>query len=262
MGNDHVDVTEAAVICGQVSEHTHRALAGLAESVTDFEGGFAVRTDSLPLVWTLNQVRIVGSATAAAVLVLADQFQADLGFRHVVVEGDLGATLVGPLGAEGWWSEREVVMAMARPVDRGIDTSGVVELSEPSMLALMRAWLLEEREGITEAGLDQVSEYNRLEGALFNETRLGVVEDDEPLAVTKLRSSDGIAWIEDVYTTPSARGRGLARALIAEAVTRAWRARPRFAFIVADDDDWPKNFYARAGFVPVSHNYTFHRNTG
>jgi GNAT superfamily N-acetyltransferase len=262
MSNDHGAVPESSFIRDQIHDLIRWTLTALAERATEFEHGFAVRTGSLPWVWTLNQVRITGSVSPDEVDALASQFQGDLPFRHVVVEGDLGAALVDPLGATGWWSEREVVMAMTRPVDREVDTSRVVELSETQMLALMRDWLREEREGITDDGLDQVGEYNRLEGKLFNETRLGVVEGGTPLAVTKLRARDGIAWVEDVYTAPTWRGQGIARALIAEAVERAWLTPPRFAYIIADDNDWPKDFYSRAGFEPVAYNYTFHRDHG
>jgi GNAT superfamily N-acetyltransferase len=260
MSNADGDAPGAKDISEQVRGLTRRTLTALAERVEVFEHGFAARTRSLPQVWTLNQVRIVGPSTAGEVVALADRFQDGLHFRHVVIEGERGATLVDELVAAGWQSEREVVMAMTRPVVRGIDTSQVVELSEAQMLALMREWLLEERDAMSTDALDQVTEYNRLEGALFDETRLGVVAAETPLAVTKLRSSDGIAWVEDVYTTSSARGQGLARALLAEAVGRAWDLRPGFVYIIADDNDWPKNFYGRAGFVPVGLTYTFHRD--
>jgi GNAT superfamily N-acetyltransferase len=256
---DDTDTTlDRDAVTRQVASLTRRSLAALAEHVTAFDGGFAVRTTALPLVWTLNQVRIAGPTTAGELAALADRFQEGLSFRHVVVEGEQGALLVAQLAAAGWWSEREVLMAMTGPVDRGIDTTSVVELSERQMMSLMRQWLLEERVETTDDGLDQVAEYSRREGALFDETRLGVVHEGTPVAITKLRASERIAWVEDVYTAPSARGRGLARALVAEAVTRAWKAQPAFAFIIADDQDWPKHFYARAGFVPMGCNYTFH----
>jgi len=250
---------DAPGLFDEIQRLTHQSLTHLAERTVGFEGGFALRTSSLPLVWTLNQVRLARATTAEEVAALADQHQDGLPFRHVVVEGEHGAPLVEPLTAAGFWSEREVVMAMTQPIDRAVDTSGVVELTESQMLQLMREWLLEERAEITDEGLEQVVEYSRREGALFAETRFGIIDGATPLAITKLRTSGRVAWLEDVYTTASARGRGFARALLAEAVTVAWVSSPSFAFIIADDDDWPKELYGRVGFAPVGFNRTFHR---
>jgi GNAT superfamily N-acetyltransferase len=248
-------------IRSEIEALTRWALSEMCDEVFKFERGVAVRTRDLPLVWTLNQVRIADDASADEVLELAERFQGDLPFRHVVVTGGHGAALAGQVDrlGEGWWAEREVLMAMTRQVDRHVDTGAVVELSELQMLALMREWLQEEHRRIGDDGLGQVSQYNRLEGALFNETCLGIVVDGAPASVAKVRFRDGISWVEDVYTTPSARGRGLAHAVVTEAVRRAWALGPRFTFIIADDEDWPKDFYARAGFAPLGCNHTFHR---
>jgi hypothetical protein len=34
---------------------------------------------------------------------------------------------------------------------------------------------------------------------------------------------------------------------------------PELLFIVADDNDWPKDLYARLGFEPVGRTRAFHR---
>jgi GNAT superfamily N-acetyltransferase len=87
------------------------------------------------------------------------------------------------------------------------------------MLVLMREWLIEERTGISEEALDQIDEYNRREGRLLGERRFGFVDEQgSPLAITKLRIDGPIAWVEDVDTTPEARGRRYARSLVTNAV--------------------------------------------
>jgi GNAT superfamily N-acetyltransferase len=50
-----------------------------------------------------------------------------------------------------------------------------------------------------------------------------------------------------VFTSPPARGRGLARRLVGAAV----RAMAGPAVIVADDEDSPKELYEKIGFVPA-----------
>ena len=134
-----------------------------------------------------------------------------------------------------------------------------VELTEDQMLALMEEWLLEEHVGVSEEGLAQVLEYNRREGRLWGERRLGVLgPDGTPLAATKLRVDGSFGWVEDVFTTPAARGRGYARALVTTAADAAVDAGCTLVAIVADDDDWPKQLYASIGFAPVGAARIFH----
>jgi GNAT superfamily N-acetyltransferase len=73
----------------------------------------------------------------------------------------------------------------------------------------------------------------------------------DPAAYCTLRISGTCGDIEDVYCTPSQRGRGLATALVSTAVARALQNGVDDLFIVADQDDWPKELYARLGFETV-----------
>jgi hypothetical protein len=46
-------------------------------------------------------------------------------------------------------------------------------------------------------------------------------------------------------------------------VTRAayigWKAGHELGFVVADDNDWPKQLYARVGFMPIGWTWAIHR---
>jgi ribosomal protein S18 acetylase RimI-like enzyme len=77
--------------------------------------------------------------------------------------------------------------------------------------------------------------------------------------MTKLRTEGNVAQIEDVYTVPEARGRGHARALVTHAVAVAKADAPELIFIMADDDDWPKELYARIGFERTGRLLQFHK---
>jgi ribosomal protein S18 acetylase RimI-like enzyme len=68
------------------------------------------------------------------------------------------------------------------------------------------------------------------------------------VAVTKLRTDPATSWIEDVYTAPEARRRGYARLLVTHASALGAAENPELTFIVADDNDWPKDLYRRIGF--------------
>jgi predicted GNAT family acetyltransferase len=191
-------------------------------------------------------------------LSIVDDVLSGLPYRHILIDHEPTADqLGGPLRDAGWTVECGVVMVIAQPPDREVDTSAITELTEDQMLVLMREWLIEERPGTSEEALDQLDEYNRREGRLLSERRFGFVDEQgSPLAITKLRIDGPIAWVEDVYTTPEARGRGYARALVTNAV--ALSAGSELTFIVADDSDWPKTLYQKIGFRPVGRFKTFH----
>jgi GNAT superfamily N-acetyltransferase len=214
------------------------------------------------LVWSLNQLRITEPTTFSAALALANEHLAGLPYRHILVEDESTATLLeGPFRAAGWTIDCEVLMALAEPRDRDVDTSSVVELDEEQMLALMRRWIAEDRLDVSAAGLDQIEEYNRREGRLWKEGRLGIVDsDNSPMAISKLRVHRATAWVEDVYTVPDARRRGHARALVSHATALATSAGCPLTFIIADDNHWPKDLYASVGFRPIGRTTTFHCN--
>jgi predicted GNAT family acetyltransferase len=69
--------------------------------------------------------------------------------------------------------------------------------------------------------------------------------------------NDASAWVEDVYTVPDARERGYARTLVTHATAIARSERKGLTFIIADDDDWPKNLYSRIGFERVGQMRVF-----
>lgn len=58
--------------------------------------------------------------------------------------------------------------------------------------------------------------------------------------------------VEDLYVRPSARGRGIATALLHHGIADCRRHGATAVAIVADADDTPKAAYARMGFEPVA----------
>ncbi len=142
-----------------------------------------------------------------------------------------------------------------------VETSAVTKLSEEQMLALMRRWTAEDHPDISGDGLDQLEEWNRREGRLWKEQRFGIVDKKgSPMAVTKLRSDGTTAWVEDVYTVPEARARGYARMLVTYTTALARAGDHDLTFIIADDDDWPKDLYMRIGFRAIGGTRTVHQD--
>lgn len=246
----------------EIRAHLRRTIARLA-AVAEVDVGWAARSQELPLVHTLNQVHVTSSAAAEEVASRAEAHQAGLPYRHLVVEDPSTASaLAGALG--GWRTGREVLMSLGthdtRPAARVADAVPIEELSEEESSALMARWVSEAGLASTPGIAAQLDTYQRCEGLLWHERRLGVRDaSGEPVALTKLRSDGaGTAWVEDVYTVPAARGLGYGRALVSAAVDRALATDHGLTFIVADDEDWPKDLYAAVGFRPVARTWTFH----
>lgn len=216
-------------------------------------------TPSLPACWTLNQVRATDPVTFDELVALAERHQAQLPYRHVVVEGDRAATALEPnFVSAGWELERDVLMVLDGPPAQWQPAAQVTEIGEEPMLALMRRWQSEQHPGLPADELDQLVEMAKREGVAMGEQRFGVLDIDAmAVAVTKLRSHRGTAQVEDVYTRPDHRRRGLARTLVTQAATLA-HASHDCTFIMADDDDWPKELYARIGFRPFERFSAFH----
>jgi ribosomal protein S18 acetylase RimI-like enzyme len=63
---------------------------------------------------------------------------------------------------------------------------------------------------------------------------------------------EGIGQVEDLFTHPDYRNRGIARALIHHCVRESRAAGAGPVVIVADPTDTPKHLYARMGFRPVA----------
>ena len=70
------------------------------------------------------------------------------------------------------------------------------------------------------------------------------------------------AQVENVNTLPEWRRRGFARAVVLDAVGSAREAGCELVFLLADRDDWPRDFYERLGFTIIAEQRSFVRVLG
>lgn len=235
----------------------------VAADVEEIPGGCVVRAPSLPEVWSLNQVRLFGPASAEDAVALCDQHLGGLTYHHVHVDHEPSAlAMAETLRASGWEVDVEINMELVREPDRPADTSRVIEAAEDEAQALMERWWREDETlHLTPQGMRELLDYNTQTWRARNARLFGIRLDDGALAAVTLLFSDGgeVAQVEDVYTIPEARGRGYARALVTHAAGLARSEGHQLTFIVADDNDWPKQLYAKVGFEPVGRSWLFHR---
>jgi ribosomal protein S18 acetylase RimI-like enzyme len=229
----------------------------LAEEIAPCRFGVAAFASSLPRVYWLNLVSVEPGirATAAELAAEADRVQEPAGLLHrkISVYDELGYEVEGDFRALGWKVERHAVMTHERPDDL---VAGAVD--EVGFAELGTVWA----DGIREEPYGRDEEVVRQLVAAQHRRRLGVEVryfaarvEGEIASYCELFSDGETAQIESVGTLNPFRGRGLAKAVVSHAVREARSAAHSLVFLVADDEDWPKELYRRLGFEPRGHTW-------
>jgi predicted N-acetyltransferase YhbS len=241
---------------------TRTADAGAAERADPHPWGVALHDAAHPHTYILNTLAIdrpldagVGAGAIAAEL---DRLYARLGHRRVVVDDDAtGARVADGLREHGYTASAELVMVLDGAGGSGTGAAprpSARECTEAELRAVERAFMLEE--GRERDIADEVLDARAALSATRPGTRFFVAaHDGRDVASATLYSDGAIAQIEDVGALAGARGHGLGRAVVAAAIEAAVAAAHELVFIVGDEDDWPKDLYARMGFRPIGRTW-------
>jgi GNAT superfamily N-acetyltransferase len=235
-----------------------------AERILPFRFGRALFNDSFPLVWELNVLRVDEPEGATAELLAedAERLHADAGHAHrrvTVLDEKAGERLEPEFRALGWQPDRFLFMAWRGKGEREASPADIREV-EPSMLRPLREEILRaEPWADSPEVVRQVIDSSFLVARTANARHLAAFVDGEVASGADLYSDGRTAQVEDVSTFPDFQGRGLASAVVLHAVEEALDGRHDFVFLIADAADWPKELYARLGFAPLGHKWTFLR---
>jgi GNAT superfamily N-acetyltransferase len=248
----------------RIAAFERESIARVADELAAIPEGWVARSRSLPLVYWVNHVRVNVPIETEEALELLERHMSETAYRHLVVGHEpSGERLANELRPSGWKTGRDLLMAFTGELDRGLDTSAVVDSQESDVLGLMTRWVGEDEEcrGNPEM-IRQVVEASRLTWRARNARHFTVRDrDGSVLGMTMLFSDGSIAQVEDVYVVSEGRGQGLGRMLVTHAVRQALDGAHELVFIPADDEDWPKELYEKVGFTPVARHWTFHRWT-
>ncbi|HVM35057.1 MAG TPA: GNAT family N-acetyltransferase [Actinomycetota bacterium] len=228
--------------------------AACAEQTIPIEGALLYLAPSFPRMHDLNTVAIRDAARSFRHFVdAADPLFEDAGLEHRKLDVDderHGPRLADEASREPGWN-------MSRLVDMTweSDPGGAADIASELPLEDLRE--LREREHRAGFGgdddlirqfLDRDYVYRRAGNGRF----FGVRDEDGVLQSSlNLFRIGRVAEIDDVQTAEAARGRGYARAAVLAAARAARRDGAEIVFLCADEDDWPKDFYARLGFIPA-----------
>ncbi|MEA2460664.1 MAG: hypothetical protein QOH90_841 [Actinomycetota bacterium] len=228
--------------------------------------GVAITNLRFPDVYSLNFLRVEPPdvhATADDLIAAAHAAQSAYGLRHrrvLVNHGPAGARLVAGFRERGWLSDRLVVMALHRPLPPANDLPHVREYGEDEIAEGRRdyyGWQPAPPRGLKKEVVEQLVAARTVTAQAVRVRNFAAESDGRPVSFCDLYSDGTIAQIEDVGTLEPQRKRGLSSAVVRRAIETAVTEGHQLIFLVADADDWPKDFYARLGFDAIGDIYEF-----
>jgi ribosomal protein S18 acetylase RimI-like enzyme len=228
-----------------------------AASRREFAYGVALSNEDLRRVYDTNFVRFdrgFGDLTVELVEAAADALQAHLPHRKVVLPEESAASAVaGELRARGWRLNTLVTMAYEGPLER--DPIEGVEEVEPIALRDAREEALIDGTRDPDARRQIVAFTERMAAAAPSRLMAARAEGGEIGSFCALFQENGLGQIEEVTTIERHRRKGLGDRVVGAALNASLAARDELTFIVADESDWPMQWYARLGFVPIGRRF-------
>ena len=226
--------------------------------------GSAVFSEDLPLRHDSNYLlaeALDEPVTADDVIAEANAARRPNGAPYPVIllpDEASGARLAPDLAERGWRVQRFVVMAHRRPSDRQLGDAAVREVTADDLAPLRESSILAQPWGSPEVARQLLAAKavtaSRVETRFF-----AAFADGEVASCTDLYLDPPVAQIEDVATAEQHRNRGRASSVVLRALAHARAAGCNFIFLVADDDDWPKDWYGKLGFDPIGRYFKFVR---
>jgi GNAT superfamily N-acetyltransferase len=230
---------------------------GLAEEIVACRFGQAAFVHSLPLVYWINLISVDPGerATSAELAAEADRMQEPAGLLHrkVGIYDDLGYDVEAGFRGLGWNVHRHLVMTHERPAE--LAAGRAEEVTADEIEPVWADGIRESPYGRDEEVVRQLVEAQHRRRRAVHVRYFAARVDDEIASYCELFSDRESAQVESVMTLERFRGRGLAKAVVSHAVREARGAGHGLVFLVAEDEDWPKELYRRLGFEPRGHTW-------
>lgn len=253
-------------VLGRTLAFEREMVTSVSTRLVQFTWGTAYLNDGYPERWDSNFLwvdDVDGTvAEAAGLAAEADRVlgEAGLSHREIRIDDDAyGRSVAADLARAGYGGDRLVVMALRRTADRPSTSDAAEEVDlatlRPALEIVLRREPWATTEEIVRALADFRGELQRHAGARFFCARV----EGEIAAMCELYVRGSIAQIEDVNTLEEFRNRGLASAVVQHAAAEASASGAGLIFLHALDDDWPKQLYAKLGFDPIGHVWSFVR---
>ena len=221
-----------------------------------------VANPAFPDVWDANHADAVSAQSAIeidSVFAAMDRHLAHTCWRVVHTDGFTPDAFLARLALEDY-EERPVTIQMALqgpPSDRGVRIDLHLVSSDADWAELQRLVALDYAEGRKSGDLDVSSEFvlsavaaYRAKGEAYP-FHLAVLDGEVVAYGAYALAPNGVGMVEDLFTLPSARRKGVATAMIAAFADRLYESGGHTVFLGALASEAPKRLYARLGFRPV-----------
>ncbi|MEE8603086.1 GNAT family N-acetyltransferase [Euzebya tangerina] len=222
----------------------------IAEQVTDLPFGVARLTPELPRVYSINGVEVTKPAALSEVLRATEVVMTTAEMRHRLVFTSVPevAWTLGPgLTDRGWSMSRTVYMVHDGVTEPLVSPLGFDLVDIERWTAVSAAFTADNEWGRSApVQADMVGRDRRVAERI--DTTFVLSSNGQ--AGCHVYRGAGTAQIEQVHVLSEARGHGHGTGLLAKALQVA--ANERLTFLIADADDWPRQWYERWGFVAVA----------
>ncbi len=240
---------------------TDRAMLALGSEVFEAQGAVFVRNPRIAAIYDANHVTNVTASTPAEIdrlLARAEQEYAGCNHRRFDVDYRTPPSFVARLVIEGY--ERSDALLLV--LDRGVS-------GEPVPCDIRPVVTEKDWEAYTALHLVDWREYHEKAKLPVDETVAAMMmtsrrskqpplrhwlawEDGRPVAyMNSWEGIEGIGQVEDLFTHPEYRRRGIATSLIHHCVADCRRKGAGPVVIAASATDTPKAMYAALGFRPT-----------
>jgi GNAT superfamily N-acetyltransferase len=240
----------------------HALISELSARMLHLPWGFAFFDDAAPRVYHANALHVTAMAgvTAEDLMSTAEEVLGALDHRRVVIEHEeLWADLAETFYDAHWTRSTEVYMAHHRAPDRIEVPASIQEIEFEDLAASEDTFIASEPWGRDPEVRAQFTHRNRRASHAAEERIFAAMDEGAPVAWAKLRTLGDLLQIEDVATLPHMRRLGLGRGVVTAALQAALERDPKLLFIIAAEDDWPKDLYGKLGFEPIGRVAVFDR---
>jgi GNAT superfamily N-acetyltransferase len=223
-----------------------------AEELRSHDGATLFAHPTLPRVPHMNTVLVPGEADADRVEAVAEALQAGLPHRRLIMQDeDAGRRTAPELTARGWAAEPLLILGREGSLEPVEGPARAEEVPYGHIRGLRDEWMRSEPWMTSE---EQIAEAHEADRRLFSATptrAFAVFEQGRPLSYALLIDGGRDGMLEDVYTTPGARGRGLSTSVIASVLHAARAEGHEWVFVPTDADGGARVLYERLGFLPL-----------